>query len=106
MKKFAILTIIICSIFNISCVNTGEDFKMIAEVINLGEKIEVEVLESDVAYGNYLVIISNETDFKTIIGEKIEKQDLNVGDIIEIYYGGQVMMSYPPQIVAKKIVLK
>ena len=106
MKKFTILTIIICSIFNISCVNAKADFKMVARIINLEEKIEVEVLESDVAYGNYLVIISNETDFKTIIGEKIEKQDLNVGDIVEIYYGGQVMMSYPPQIVAKKIVLK
>ena len=30
---------------------------------------------------------------------------INVGDKVEITYGGQVMMSYPPQIVAKKIIV-
>jgi len=39
MKKFTILTIIICSIFNISCVNAKADFKMVARIINLEEKI-------------------------------------------------------------------
>ena len=39
-------------------------------------------------------------------GNRTVKAFLKVGDTVEITYGGQVMMSYPPQIVALKIQVK
>ena len=77
--------------------------KMVAEIVNLGTKIEVAVLQSEYTFGNHLVITSDATDFIGRNGEKITKSDLKVGDKVEILYGGQVMMSLPPQIVASKI---
>ena len=68
-------------------------------------RIEVEVIDSDYAFGIYWVLINNETRFLDQGGGSISAEDIKVGDTVEISYGGQVMMSYPPQIVAKKIKL-
>lgn len=68
-------------------------------------RIEVEVIDSDYAFGIYWVLINDETKFLDSEGNKIEEGDVKLGDTVEIFYGGQVMMSYPPQIVAKKIKL-
>ena len=81
-------------------------FKLLAIVKNVGEKIEVEEIESDYAFGEYWVITHQETEFFDSNGNKIARSDLKAGDKIEITYGGQVMMSYPPQIVAKAIKLR
>ena len=78
-------------------------FILKATVISVNEKIEVDVIESDYAFGTYLVITSNETEFLDKNGNKITKNDLSNGMVIEITYGGQVMMSLPPQIAARKI---
>ncbi len=78
--------------------------KMTAEVTAFGDKIEVNVIEGEYgASGIYWVIISDETVIVNTDGTHVSA--LKVGDKIEITYGGQVMMSYPPQIVAKKIVV-
>jgi len=108
MKKFTFFIIIIFSFFNMACGNElGDDFQMVVKVLNIGEKIEVEVFESENdASGIYWVITSDETEYFNQNGEKLSKENIEIGDTIEIFYGGQVMMSYPPQIVAKKIVLK
>ena len=79
--------------------------KMRAKIKNIDEKIEVDVIESEYTSGPHLVITFEETEFLNKSGEKIEKSDLQIGDTVEIIYGGQVMMSYPPQIVAKRIVI-
>ena len=84
----------------------GEKFVLKANVIALSDKIEVEIVESDYAFGIYWVITSEETEFYAKDGSAIEKSDIKVGDTVEIVYGGQVMMSYPPQIVARKIKMK
>ena len=86
--------------------DTPGDFVLTAIVGEVGEKIEVEVIESDYAFGTYLVITSDATEFIEKDGNKISKSDLKSGDKIEITYGGQTMMSLPPQIVAQKIVVK
>ena len=78
-------------------------FKLLAIVKNLGEKLEVEVIESDYAFGEYWVITPNDVKYTDKNGEEISRADLKTGDKIEITYRGQVMMSYPPQIVATKI---
>ena len=74
-----------------------------ATVTALGEKLEVEVYDSDYAFGTYLVITSASTKYLDSEGNTVTRSDVKVGDKVEIYYGGQVMMSYPPQIVAAKI---
>ena len=81
----------------------NEAFRLMAIVKSVGERLEVEVIESDYAFGEYWVIISPETEFLDKSGNKISVSDLKPEDKIEITYGGQVMMSYPPQIVAAKI---
>ena len=82
---------------------SGPEFVIKAKVNAVGEKIEVDVIEGEYAYGIYWVITSEQTEFLGKDGGKITKQDINVGDSLEIVYNGQVMMSYPPQIVARKI---
>ena len=82
---------------------TVDPFVLKATVNAVGERIEVEVIESDYAFGPYWVITSDDTQFVGKNGGKITKQDIKAGDTVEITYNGQVMMSYPPQIVARKI---
>ena len=84
----------------------GSEFKMVAVITELGEKILVDVLESEYTFGPHLVITSDKTEYYGKDGEKASRGDLNVGDTVEILYSGQVMMSLPPQIVAAKITVK
>lgn len=78
-------------------------FTLKARITALGEKLEVEVYDSDYAYGTYWVITPAATTYESEDGTAISRGALAVGDRIEITYGGQVMQSYPPQIVAKSI---
>lgn len=91
----------------LSSASASDGVKMTAAVVGLSDKIEVEVIEGEYgASGIYWVITSSETDFIGQDGGSVMKSCLKVGDIVEIIYNGQVMMSYPPQIVAKKITIK
>ena len=100
-----------CSVFieDIELGNGGDDgekmnrFDMRAVVNAVSEKIEVEVIEAEYASGIYWVITSDSTVFLDRNGNEIKKSDIKAGDVVEITYNGQVMMSYPPQIVALKI---
>ena len=108
MKRvLAIITVFILLLFSLSCkgdcVNGNEEFILKANVIKVEDVIEVEIIESDYAFGVYWVLTSNDTRFLGVDGGAIRKEDLQVGATIEIVYGGQVMMSYPPQISATKI---
>lgn len=95
-----------CTMFDTE-VNDMNNAKMTAKIIAIGEKIEVEVIEGEYdASGIYMVITNINTQYLDSDGSKTLKSNINVGDIVEIIYGGQVMMSYPPQIVAKKIIIK
>ena len=86
--------------------NIGDEFKLTATVIAVNEKIEVDVVESQYASGIYLVITSTETKYYDNAGNEISREEIRAGDTVEILYGGQVMMSYPPQIVAARITVK
>ena len=79
--------------------------EMTAKINAMGEKIEVEVLESDYATGTYLVITGEQTLYLDSEGNALSRTDLAVGDTVKIYYSGQVMMSLPPQIVAARIIV-
>ena len=81
--------------------------KMTATVKGIGDKIEVEVVEGEYgASGIYWVNYSEETVFADSENLRVSISDLKVGDTVEITYGGQVAMSYPPQIFASKILIK
>ena len=85
--------------------DTGDEFVLKATVKSSGEvgRIEVEVIESDYAFGIYWVLTNSDTEICDSDGERISSSDIKAGDTVKITYGGQVMMSYPPQIVASKI---
>ena len=87
----------------------GEDkveFIMKAQLLSIGEKLEVEVTEAEYASGIFHIIISSDTEFYSAKGDRIEPSELAVGDILTITYSGQVMMSYPPQTVALRITVE
>ena len=81
----------------------GDSVTMRAEITELGERLLVTVIESEYTFGPHVVHTPDETKFSDENGNAITREDLNVGDIVDIRYGGQVMMSYPPQIVAAEI---
>ena len=84
-----------------------EEFVMNATVTALGDKLEVEVLSGPYgASGPYWIITWDSTAYRGKDGEPITRGEIAVGDTVEIHYGGQVMMSYPPQIVAHAIKVK
>lgn len=69
-------------------------------------KLEVDVIEGDYGVdGIYWVIVSEKTKINGEDGAPVALSELKEGDLVEILYGGQVMMSYPPQIVAGSITL-
>ena len=111
MKKlFKRIMLLTSALLLMSCTAPEGDSQptvvMTAKIENVSDKIEVTVLESEYTFGVHWVITSNETEFIGKNGEKISKGDLAVGDAVEIVYSGQVMMSYPPQIAARKITVK
>lgn len=81
-----------------------DDFVLKAKVISVNDRnIEVEVIESDYAFGVYWVLTNESTVYFDKDGSSINRVDIKPDSTVEITYGGQVMMSYPPQIVAHKI---
>lgn len=108
MKKILISTILL-SIFSLlfACTSTNvPEIKMLARINENGEEIAVTVLESEYTFGDFFIITSEKTKFENAVGEKLTKQDLSPGDTVEITYNGQMMLSYPPKVVALKIVVK
>jgi len=82
----------------------GRNVKMRATVDKVSEKIEVTVIEGEYgAEGIFWVIVGDTTEIQDEHGSPLTPSDIKVGDTVEILYGGQVMMSYPPQIAASKI---
>ncbi len=84
----------------------GSSVSMLAKIDKLGEKLEVSVLESEYTFGTHWVITPDATKYYGKDGSPISRDDLKVGDTVEILYSGQVMMSLPPQIVAARISVK
>ena len=104
-KTVGLLIIMICLSALYSCNEGGGEpkFEMKATVTSLGEKLEVNVTEAEYAEGIYWIIISEETEILNFDGKAISREEISVGDELIITYNGQVMMSYPPQVVARKI---
>ena len=112
MKKYTVVALILLTCLLFACSVEGgnenvEGAKMVAVIKNIDDKIEVEVIEGDYgAFGVYWVLVNSDTVYLNENGNRVFKSAIKVGDTVEITYGGQVMMSYPPQIVALKIQIK
>lgn len=83
----------------------GETFVLKAVVNTVTDGLEVEVIESDYAFGVYWVHVSENTKIENNKGEAINLSDIQAGDTVEVTYNGQTALSYPPQIVALKVTL-
>ena len=111
MKKHSrLLWLILCLPLLFSCTpqeqESTEEFRMTATVTAIGEKIEVNVIEGSYgASGPYWVITGSGTAYRDKNGTKKNRGDIAVGDTVTIVYSGQVMMSFPPQIVAKEVII-
>jgi len=113
MKRFFYGLIAVLTAFTLnSCVKKPPEkkldssFSMTAKVLNVGDLIEVEVIEAPYENtGIFWVITAEQTKYFGKDGASVKREELKVGDTVKIYYGGQVMMSYPPKIVAAKIEL-
>ena len=101
------LAIVLPALLTTGCkkANSDESVKMTARVTAIGDRIEVEVLESEYTSGPHWVITDRSTVYEKD-GRKIARADISVGDVVEIFYNGQVMLSFPPQIVAHRIIVK
>ena len=66
------------------------------------DRIEVEVIESDYAFGIYWILTLS-TKYYNKNGSQVTRQSITVGETVEISYSGQTMLSYPPQVVAYSI---
>ena len=105
-KSIKALLLLLASLSLGACAPTppdGDSVKMLARIEALEEKIEVTVLESEYTSGPHLVILSDKTEIFSTDEKNVTRDALSVGDTVEITYNGQVMLSYPPQIVAHKI---
>lgn len=84
--------------------NRGDGFVLKAVVKSITpDFIEVEVIESDYAFGIYHVRTGAQTEYFGADGSTAGISDIKAGQTISITYSGQTMMSYPPQIVAWSI---
>ncbi len=102
-----ILGLTACSIFNgdkeVDLSNVKVE--MVAQILEINDTILVEIKKSDYLMGKCIIILHEDILYLSSNGSKISKSHLKVGDIIKISYGGQVMLSYPPQVVAYKIAI-
>lgn len=122
MKKIIALAVLALMLFAIGCQPQGGD-----EIQNAREAIEekndkgefvfkgqvgsnteskyisMEIVDSQVAFGVYHVLVNDATEYFYSDGKSASKGDIKTGDIIEVVFSGQVMQSMPPQIAAQKI---
>lgn len=83
--------------------DTSPSFVLEGVVTELGERLLVEVTRSEYTSGPHLVILTDETEIKNASGKALSREDISVGDTLSVVYNGQVMLSYPPQIVARSV---
>ena len=83
--------------------DTAAGVRMIAHVTAISDVIEVEVIEGDYGASGPYWVVTGATQYFDSTGRTIGRNDIRVGDTVEIRYNGQVMMSYPPKIAATRI---
>ena len=116
MKKATLFFLFALLLLLVACDTSAEDgvpvmgvpdtaprFTMEATVCELGEKLTVNVTKSEYTEGVHLVIPAENVTLTRVDGSPLSLSEIAVGDRLSIVYNGQVMLSYPPQIVALSI---
>ena len=62
-------------------------------------------LEDGVHFGEYRILTGDNTQYCSTDGKSVARESIEQGDVIEVTYNGQVMRSFPPQVVATKIIV-
>lgn len=110
MKKLAtLLTIILSAFLLVSCDFFDKDetpegkAEMTGVVTSVSSGISISV--NDEAYTNepFHVIINDNTVFYNADGSTSSFSSVHLGDTVKITYNGQMMLSYPAQIVAIRV---
>ncbi len=104
-KKLIYLLFFPIILSSFTACDNKEQFVMIGKITAINSHIEIEILQDEYNQGIMWVNYSSTTPIYNANNERINLSDLTVGNKIRIVYSGQVMMSYPGQIVAKKIIL-
>ena len=81
------------------------EFSLIGRVKEVGEKLLIEIEESEYMSGDVLVIYGENTKITDADGGALSLGAIKVGGKVEVRYNGQVMMSYPAQVAALRIIL-
>lgn len=115
-KKILALAILALMLFAVGCQPTNDNdsveekndkdeffFRAVVRSNEYTGYFLAEVIDSEVAFGEYRVNVGSNTTILGKNGESLTQKDLKPGDIIEIIFPGQVMMSIPPQISATRI---
>ena len=109
MKKIKCIILAIASLFMLAgCGDDGGTEYRFRGVVNTVSETELEVtvtLSAGANFGDYRVLLTKKTEYYYLDGTKIARESIEVGDVIEIAYNGQVMRSMPPQVVALKIIV-
>ena len=89
--------------------NMLEDEKIIltgkvAEVNS--DTVEMTIQNSEKASGTYVVNVSDQTEIYDVYGNKISLDQIEINDIVDVSFNGQVTKSMPPQINAIIIQVK
>lgn len=69
------------------------------------EYIQVDIIKDEYNSGVMLVLVNSKTPITDQAGKSLSISNLEVNDIIEVEYSGQVMLSYPAKINAIIITL-
>ena len=93
---------------NVEEKNADGEFVYKGKIISnqTSDRIEIEIMDSQIAFGTYHVLVDKATVYLDSNGNTITRDDLKTDDIIEVVFSGQVMLSLPPQIYGQKIILK
>ena len=79
---------------------------LVGEVTAVNGGIDIIAEETEFTSGPYHILVNDNTKFVFENGQNASISDVKAGNKIEIIFNGQVMLSYPPQIAAQKIVIK
>ncbi len=108
MKKTALVLVsllLVCLLFA-GCTQESPDYTMKGTVNEIGNHIDFTVTENSYVSGVFWALTDESTVYLFDDGSKATREDISSGSEITVYYSGQIMMSYPGQVYASKIVIE
>ncbi len=107
MKKAiltAVLLVAVC-LAVAGCAKSTPLYTLTGTVNDIGDHIDFTVTESTYVSGVFWALTDNATVYLFEGGESASREDISEGTVITVEYSGQIMMSYPGQIYAKRVII-